>query len=282
MKNALHDTYLVLSILLLAVLIGGLAFAFAQLVAIERNLSKTAAATTETVSLVNAALKGKHANGDDGYLVLTQRLLQNADGAANAIKQTAQDANRIGKVQEKKTAALVDASISTVNAGGAAVTKLSASLDSLNNAINNADGVISDARTNTLPRVNAGVDELAGLASDLRPTAKASTQLVQEAAIDVIAARHLLLDPNVPKKLESFALASAELVEIERHLNGTAADVQTGVHAMFNPRKTTFWAAVAMVGAKAVLGSAAGPLISHFWPVSIDIKNSKPVAVSVR
>jgi hypothetical protein len=56
--------------------------------------------------MVNQALKGTHKNGEDGLLVLARVLLQNADSAANALKQTMQDANRIAKAEQPKTVAL--------------------------------------------------------------------------------------------------------------------------------------------------------------------------------
>ena len=63
--------------------------------------------------------------------------------------------------------------------------------------------------------------------------------------------------------------------------NGTLANtrlVTLDVHNMLNPRKPTFWEGLAETTARSVLGSAAGPVISHFWPLGINVENPVTIA----
>ena len=153
-------------IILAAIFLAGLGYALWEFIQVERNTEASTAALAETLTLTNQALKGKHANGDDGILFQLRITLQNAAAAANALKQTAQDANFIAKAQKDKTGALTDASVALVRSGNDAVAKLGSAVDQLS-------GVVADVRTETLPKLNTGVDSLNGLVGDLRPTARA-------------------------------------------------------------------------------------------------------------
>lgn len=276
-RNAPHHLYLTLALAVVLILAGGLGFALYELVQIERNVNKSAAASAETLAMVNQALKGTHKSGDDGLLVLSRIFLQNADSAANALKQTMQDANKIAKAEEPKTVALTDSSIALINTTNGAVARLGGAVDLLS-------GMIAKVDTLTLPKVDASVDSLNGLVSDLRPTAQASTALITEATgavselkLSVATANTLLADPELAGIVHNLNLTSANANVVAGNLGLVTMDV----HNMLNPKKTTFWEALATAAAKSVLGSAAGPVISHFWPVSINIGNTVPVPVTV-
>jgi hypothetical protein len=275
-RKAPHGLYLTLGLIAVLILAGGVGFAIWELIQIERNVNKSAAASAETLAMVNQALKGTHQNGDDGLLVLSRLFLQNGVSAANALKQTMQDANKIAKANEPKTVALADASITLVNTAAGTVSKLSGAADQLS-------GVIAKVDSDTIPKVNASVDSLNGLLSDLRPTAQASTVLVTEAAdtvkelkVSVTTANALLADPELAGIVHNLNTTSANASVVAGNLGLVTMDV----HNMLNPKKTTFWEALATTAAKSVLGAAAGPLVSHFFPVGVNISNA-PVPVSV-
>jgi hypothetical protein len=271
-----HGLYLALGAFAAIVMTLGIGFALYEFVQIERDIRASAAASSQTIAMVNGALKGKHANGDDGYLVLTQRLLQNATGAANAIKQTMQDANAIAKAQVPKTKALADASVTLVETGNATVAKLGGSIDTLNE-------MLADVRRETLPKLNASIvstdtaiDSLNGLVSDLRPAARASTDLIvagtatiSELKTTVGTANALLADPDLAAIAGNFKLLTGNGNLLMANLALDAMDV----HHLLNPARVPFWEGIAKVAATSVLGAAAGPFISHFWPLSINVDN---------
>src|SRR5580658_4699353 len=163
-RRAPHALYLAIGVAIVIVLSVGIGFALYELAMIERNVNKSAAASAETLAMVNQALKGAHKSGDDGLLFLTKNLLENGAAGMNALKQTMQDANRIAKAEEPKTVALADSSIALINTTNATVVKLGGTVDELS-------GVIAKVDTVTLPKVDASVDSLNGLVSDLRPAA---------------------------------------------------------------------------------------------------------------
>jgi hypothetical protein len=275
-RVAPHHLYLALGLAVVLVLAGGVGFGLYELIQIERNVNKSAAASAETLAMVNQALKGIHKNGDDGLLVLSRIFLQNADSAANALKQTMQDANRIAKAEQPKTVALADASIALVNTATGTVSKLSGAVDELSSVIARAD-------TETLPKVNASVDSLNGLVGDLRPAAQASTALITEATgtvkelkLSVTTANALLADPELAGIVHNLNTTSANASVVAGNLGLVTRDV----HNMLTPKKTTFWEALAITAAKSVLGSAAGPLVSHFFPVGINISTPVPVTLT--
>jgi hypothetical protein len=263
-----HGRYLAIGTAITVILSIGVGFALFELVRIERNLNTSAAASAETLALVNTALKGTHKNGDDGLLVLARVLLQNSDGAANALKQTLQDANRIAKQEQPKTAALADSSLAAVRAGGEVVVKLGAAVDMLN-------GVIGDVRTTTLPKLNAGVDSLNGLVADLRPTATASTDLVTQAAGvvgelkgTVSQANALLADPDI-------AATAANLASMSANLNGAALHANHAlgyIEADLTPKKLPFWQAVVSTALSEAIGI---PL--KYLPQAVTVVSTVPV-----
>jgi hypothetical protein len=232
----------ILVCILLASLTGAAIYACLLL----HHSDRSAAASNETIAMLNTALKGEHANGDDGLLALAKVLLQNADGAANALKQTLQASDKIAKAQEKKTGELADSSIALVKSGGAVVVKLGASIDTLN-------AVIGDVKTGTLPKLNAGMDALNGLITDFRPAAKSSADLVNEATGDVKAfhgtlnlANLLLADPNLATTEKNFAAISGNVVVITKEGGGIAVDVHAMTTAAVKPKSILgkIWAAV--------------------------------------
>ena len=263
-------------IILAAIFLAGLGYALWEFIQVERNTEASTAALAETLTLTNQALKGKHANGDDGILFQLRITLQNAAAAANALKQTAQDANFIAKAQKDKTGALTDASVALVRSGNDAVAKLGSAADQLS-------GVVADVRTETLPKLNTGVDSLNGLVGDLRPTARASTDLMVAATGDVTAlhgvintANGLLADPDLTAIAHNINLTSANANIVAGNLGLVTMDV----HNMLNPRRQTFWETLATTAARSVLGSAAGPIVSHYFPLGINISNSPTITTT--
>ena len=272
--NTPHHLYLALGAAVVLVLSVGVGIALYELALIEGNVNKSAAASAETLAMVNQALKGTHKNGDDGLLVLSRVLLQNADSAANALKQTMQDANKIAKAEEPKTVELADSSIALIKTAGGTVTKLGEAVDTLN-------GVIADVRTGTLPKLNTSVDSLNGLVGDLRPTAQASTALVTEATGAVTELKGTVIQANALLALPDLTLTIHNFASTSAHLDGAAANGEqlTGeFRDMFKPStKTSFWETLAMSAAKAAAGPVAGSLITHFWPQKVTIGN--PITV---
>lgn len=219
---------------------------------------------------VHGTLTGQRKNGDDGLLAQSKLLLSNARETANALKQTAQDANKIAKAQEQKTGQVTDNLIATAAAGHDALVKFGNSLDALN-------GVMVQVSNGTVPKLNSSIESLNGLVSDLRPAAKASTDLitagtatVTELRLTIGTANALLADPDIKAIMGNLKTTTANTSETMGHLSLVTMDV----HNMLNPRKATFAETLAITAAKALLGSAAGPLISHFWPLGIDVRNT--------
>ena len=233
--------------------------AVARLDVIEEHLQKATAASAETVALVNASLKGTP--GQKGMLELTRLLLLNADGAANAAKQTAQDANRIAKAQEKTTAVLSQEIIGTVQDGRASIARL-------NDALKDVDGAVADVRSGTLPRLNAGVDQLNGLTGDLRQTAVAATGDLLELRDTIGAAHTMLADPELAQIAGNLARMTANGADTVGNLTLVTGDF----HRMLNPKTATFWETFAMTVGKSLAGAVAGPLVSHFWPLGVSVR----------
>lgn len=269
-----HHLYLALGVFVALILSVGVGAALWQLNLIEQQGVKTGTEIALTSHLINQALKGTHANGDDGLLVLTRTELQNLNGATNALKQTLQATNEIAKSQESRAKQLSDAGIIVVQNGGTAVAKLGTAVDELT-------ATMTDVHQNTLPKLNAGIDDLNGLVSDLRPTAKASTTLITSATgtIDALhgtvdTANRLLADPQFPIIISNFASTS-------KHLDGTAANGErlTGEIAdMFKPApKGTFFENLAITAARYAAGPVAGSLVTHFWPQRVTI--TSPVQI---
>lgn len=275
-----HHLYLAL-IGALIVVVGAAAVAgFAQLskignnvTSLTANLSSTAAkldvtvaTTNDTLKMVNGALKGSHKNGDDGYLVLGQRTLQNVNSATNAAKQTLQSVNTITKAQETRATELSKASVDLVKSGND-------SLQSLNKVIVGVNGVVDDLHKTTLPKLNEGVDVLNGLAADLRPLVGESTNVVKSLNITAQSANAIVSDPEIKSIVHNLNLTSDNVNKTTAGFVVLTADV----HNILSPKKTTFVEALAETMARSVLGAIAGPLIAHFWPVQVSVTNAVPV-----
>lgn len=231
------------------------------------------------------AMKGQHASGDDGYTVLVQRFLQNTAAAANAVKQTAQDSNRIAKAQEKPVNDLTISSVALVNTGKETVGKLGNSIDSLN-------ATITDIRAGTLPRINAGVDGLTGtvtslngLVSDLRPTAQALTGAVNESGNAVKAlnltishADALIADPAFHQIAGNLSMMSLNLTNASANINSATghADRALGfVELDLSPKHEPLWRSLVSEALSQAIGI---PL--KWLPSRTAIVSSVPVQVT--
>jgi hypothetical protein len=131
---------------------------FGALIASIGFLRSSTVASDQTgmaVAQVNAALSGKMKNHHDGLLWLAAQFLKNADGAANQIKQTAGDANKIAKQQEPKVAALTDATVALVRSGNDTVAKLGKAATTL-------DAALALVKTDTIPKVTLAATDALG------------------------------------------------------------------------------------------------------------------------
>jgi hypothetical protein len=200
-----------------------------------------------------------------------------------AIAQAAEDASKHSVVASDNTATVIKQLGTVVQDADVAVKDVQAPLLKLGTSIDTLDGVISDVRTATIPKLDGAVDSLKGLVSDLRPTAQASTELVTAATGDMQAfhgtltlANAMLADPDLALTIKNFADAS-------KHLDGAAANGEqlTGeFRDMFKPSgKASFWETLAMNAVKAAAGPVAGSLVTHFWPQRVDITNTVPVTL---
>lgn len=266
-----HRLYLVLATLLTALFAWiGIEFALT-----ERTARVATASIADSAVLFNKAMRGAHANGDDGYLVLAQRTLQNVTAAANAIKQTMQDANRIAKSQEKPTLELTARSGELLKTGNMTLSGLSEA--------------IGDIRTQTLPALNRGISSLAdsavslnGLISDLRPTAVALTGVVVESGnavrglnLAVMHADTLIGDPALRSVAENLATMSLNLTNASGHVNGAAANAEMAlgyVRDDLSPKKLPLWQSL-LEGA---LGQAIG-LPLKYLPTRVSVVGSVPL-----
>jgi hypothetical protein len=247
---------------------------------IQTELSKLDAPITklaETINLANVALKGQMENGHDGLLFQSQFLLRNASAAMNAIKQTAQDANRIARAQEVPTADLTRASVQTVQEAKTELAKLGQTIDELsdsgralstfindtNKQVNGADG--------TLPILNSQIVKL-GAATDaltgdggLIPTV---TKTMGDADAALLAIT-VPLNRELPATLANFRLSTA-------HVEKTLGYVENW--AM--PHKSSVLGLVLGQIASHAAGPAVGAFVSHLFPTSIDVKGTTKVQVS--
>jgi hypothetical protein len=162
-----------------------------------QHVDRTAALSNDTLAMVNVALKGTHKNGDDGLLFRANLLVANADSAVNALKQTAQQLDKASRVNEPKAGVVVDESITLIDSGKQAVTKLGVALDTLNS-------VIALARDGTLPKLNAGIDSLNEVVSGLAPAERSANDLLVSGNAVMVAlkgtvmdADKLIADPNL-------------------------------------------------------------------------------------
>lgn len=194
-----------------------------------QHVDKTAALSNDTLSLVNAALRGTHKNGDDGLLFRANLLVANADGAMNALKQAAQQLDKASKANEPKAGEIADESVAVLRSGKDAVAKLGGALDTLND-------VIALARDGTLPKLNAGIDSLSGAVSGLAPAEKSANDLLVSGNAVMVALRgtvvdadRLIADPNltlVAKNLSDGTKSGASaMAHIDKSMSYVEADL---------------------------------------------------------
>ena len=263
-----HRWYISLGLVIALVLSAGIGISLYFLMQIERNLNATAQASTRTFAMVDAALKGTHKNGDDGYLVLSQRLLQNSTAAMNAFKQTMQDANTIAKAQAKPANDLAAQSIALVASGKTAV-------DSLN-------GVILDIRGQTVPSINASINSLnsatvavEALVENMQPTATALGETVKSVNLAVTHADALIADPDFQKIAGNLNAMSASLADASAHVDKGAAHAESALNYVeldLTPTKQPFWRAIL----SEALSQAVGIPLKYF-PTRTAVVSSVPV-----
>ena len=165
-----------------------------------------------------------------------------------------------------------------MDAGKDTLGKLGGSVDTLNLTL-------ADIRTQTLPRLNSGVDSLDGLVRDLRPTAQAITGLVGESTntvkslnLVVTHADALISDPELAKVAANLDMMSAGLGQAAIHVNGAAKNAEQAlgyVRDDLTPRKQTFWAGIISEALSQAIGI---PL--KYLPTRTAVVSSVPVAVA--
>lgn len=209
----------------------------------------------DSAALVLKALPGELSRTDK-LLEDTNNTVRDLNGTLNIIRHASAEERAELSVTNGKAGLAMDALVATAQ---------------------HLDGVAVEARDRTLPALTATVTDLDGLVSDIRPTAVASTALVNEASgaagelhLAISTANGLLADPELRGITHNLNLMSAN----GNVVAGNLALVTMDVHNMLNPKKQTFWEALATTGARSVLGAAAGPVISHFWPLSVNVTNA--------
>jgi hypothetical protein len=194
---------------------------------------------------INVALAGKKSNHHDGILWIFQEFLKNADGAANQIKQTAGDANKIAKQQEPKMKALADASITLVKSSNDTVAKLGKAATTLDEAL----VVVKDQ---TIPKVtDSATDTLAAYAAlprAFQPTIEAvnktSPVLLRRVGDTISQTRITMLEAaQTMKTVRDAAPKLADsAVKVGQSADGIAADVHSITSDIAKPK--SLWAKV--------------------------------------
>ncbi len=238
------------------------------------DLRPAAASLNDSSAHLHTALVGTRPDGTDGLLYQSQAALKAVDVLTREAALTAKTARAVSVTEQanlRQYSASVQSVLDNANSG---IKSLTSAADSLN-------AVIAAVGSSTLPKINSSVEELGGLITDLRPTATAATQALTEAGgtihdLDktIVTSNMLLADPELQQIIHNLNLAAD-------NANGTLANtrlVTADVHNLLNPRKPKFWEALAETAAKTVLGSAVGPLFSHFLPTRVDIAN--PIQVT--
>ena len=220
--------------------------------------------TGAAVSQVNAALSGKMKNHHDGLLWLAAEFLKNADGAANQIKQTAGDANKIAKQQEPKVAALTDASVALVRSGSAVVANLGGTVQALNDTI----GVVKDQ---SLPRLNGTIDAATAAVTHLQPVEDASARLLDQGTAGLTSLQAVIDHADLLVADPAWRVTLHQIQETSQHINSGAAhfDRTLGyIELDFTPTKIPFWRGVLSTAMSQAMGI---PL--HFLPQRVTITN---------
>lgn len=201
------------------------------------SLTKTVDQLDSTLAAVDKTLRGTHKNGDDGMLFRTSMLIENADTAANAIKQTAQTVNKVTKANQPSTEKVSAASLDTIRAGQNALVNFGTAIDTLN-------GTIIEVRDVTLPKVNAGVDSLNLVVAGLRPVEDNAATLLasgNEATLglksSVAVANALLGDKDITDSIKNMSLFSSNMSSFSKHLD-TSMDY---IEMDLSPKHIPFW-----------------------------------------
>ena len=222
------------------------------------NADASSASAAESVALFDKALKGTHANGDDGLLVLARLTMQNTVAAVNAIKQTSQDANRIAKAQEKKTSDLAGQSIALVTAGKDSLVKFGKTIDALSDTV----AELHTLAANTDGQLNGPNGTLVALTGDLAKTGKALDELtgadgvIQQSAAAVKVAADALADPHIAETTAHMDAMSANLNTASAELSETFGYIRDS----FKPHKVPFWQMILSKG----VGAIPEGLIDYF------------------
>ena len=128
-----HGRYLAIGTVIAVILSIGVGFSLFELVRIEHNLNMSAAASAETLGLVNPALKGTHKNGDDGLLVLDGYCFRKRRRGECA-ETDLEDTNRIAKQENRKRRRWLTR-LSRGESRWEVVAKLGGAVDTLNGVI---------------------------------------------------------------------------------------------------------------------------------------------------
>jgi hypothetical protein len=196
------------------------------------------------------ALSGKHG---------VKQILYNVDTVTAQIGRSSNTSRLLVRDQRAALQADQKALLGTLDDARAMVANL-------DQAVNGKNGAIP-ALTTDLLKTGTAIDELTGINGVLQQSALT----LKQTGTDVHA---ILADPELQTIIHNLALTSD-------NVNGTAANlklVTMDAHNLLNPKKPTFWEGIAETAARSVLGAAAGPIISHFWPLGINVENTVTVS----
>jgi hypothetical protein len=239
--------------------------------ALVQHLDKSAEMSNDTLAMVNKTLKGTHANGDDGLLLRASLLVANADSAANALKQTAQTLNAVTKANQPSTAKVSTESLSLIASGRSSLDKLTATIGDL-------DGVVTDLRITTLPKVNAGVDSLDAAVAGLQPVERSAATLltsVNDVSIGlkgtVTQANALLSDPDLTAVARNLAAATASGASAFAHIDKATGYIEYDL----SPKHEPLWRSLISEALSQAIGI---PL--KYLPTRTAVVSSVPVPVT--
>ncbi len=227
------------------------------------------------VDPVVTAMHGTHASGDDGYIVLLKRFLQNTTSAANATKQTMEDANRIAKSQEQPTKQLSAASISAVQSVGQLVDSGNSVVVKLGIAADGLSAVVGQIGSGTVPRLNTGLETLNTAIAGLVPVETSVSRMVDSGNAVMIglqgtvrSANTLLSDPDLTAVARNLQLATASGASAMKHV-----DVATGyIEYDLSPKHVPFWRGLASEALSQAIGI---PL--KLYPTRVAVTSSVPI-----
>lgn len=231
------------------------------------NVAEASQASADAAKAFQRALKGEHANGDDGYIVLARRFLQNGDAAMNAIKQTAQDANAIAKAQKSKADDLASRSIELIAAGRDAVAKLGDTVADAGDAIKEVKAVTQE----TGAQLNDGVlpalkDTLAGTTKALAVVSGPDGLLVQGAA-SVRSANAIMTDPHLFATFAHIDQITANGVVMGAEINESIGYINN----YLKPQKVTLRGVLVSKGLQAAFQFGLETLLRRIFPEKVEI-----------